>query len=267
MTRSGHSSTGSVGAGAPSGAQTDAPVNPCAAPTDPVLLCPDLVMAPPYDLTIDRRTRRGHVLLRAANSIDSLGRGPVELVGRRLGPASMSVSQRIRRAGGPSLILPTGGRLGFKLVPGQGRFWKLADAARFELWRLDARGRRTRLVRSGPKVFYCLRDLRRRHPRLGSPRRRVYPACSRNPRARTVTLGTSVGWSDVYPAGYHEQWIDVTGLRGRFAYVQVADPRNSITESNEANNAAEAIVRLPSGRAERRGRLDPSAPGAGGPGY
>jgi subtilase family serine protease len=76
----------------------------------------------------------------------------------------------------------------------------------------------------------------------------VYPACNQNPRIERVVLGTSVGWSDIYPAGYPEQWIDVTGLRGRFAYVHIADPEDGIYESNEENNESEVIVRLPSGR-------------------
>ena len=62
---------------------------------------------------------------------------------------------------------------------------------------------------------------------------------------RRVTLGTSVGWSDVYPPTYPEQWIDVTGLRGCFAYRHIADPRNGIYESNERNNAATVTIRLP----------------------
>jgi hypothetical protein len=37
----------------------------------------------------------------------------------------------------------------------------------------------------------------------------------------------------------------VTGLRGCFAYVHIADPENGIFESNEDNNEAQAIVRLP----------------------
>ena len=60
-----------------------------------------------------------------------------------------------------------------------------------------------------------------------------------------MTLGTSVGWSDVYPSTYHEQYMNVTGLRGCFAYVHVADPKNGIYESNEDNNEGETIVRLP----------------------
>ena len=61
-------------------------------------------------------------------------------------------------------------------------------------------------------------------------------------------LGTSVGWSDVYPYEYPEQWIDVTGLRGSFAYVQIADPDSLLMESNKGNNVSETYVALPSGR-------------------
>jgi len=51
--------------------------NPCLGPLAPSLLCPDLVMRAPYDLRVDLRERPGRVLLRAANSIDSVGIGPV----------------------------------------------------------------------------------------------------------------------------------------------------------------------------------------------
>ena len=63
-----------------------------------------------------------------------------------------------------------------------------------------------------------------------------------------MTIGTSVGWSDIYPATYHENWIDVTRLRGTFAFKHIADPRNGIYESDETNNEAGTFVMLPSGR-------------------
>ncbi|HVD57068.1 MAG TPA: lysyl oxidase family protein, partial [Thermoleophilaceae bacterium] len=120
---------------------------------------------------------------------------------------------------------------------------------------VDADGRRSRLVRTGPKVAYCLRDLTHTRPRLAhSPRRPVYPACSTNTSARHDTLGTSIGWADIYPPAYPEQWIDVTGLHGCFAYVHMADPENGIYELNEDNNEAQVIVRLPfRAKARRRG--------------
>ena len=40
----------------------------------------------------------------------------------------------------------------------------------------------------------------------------------------------------------------MTGLRGRFAYVQIADPDSLLIESNHQNNVSETYVSLPSGR-------------------
>ncbi len=235
----------SLWAAAP-GAAAFAP-NPCLDPDQRRKLnCPDLVMKRPYDLELDRAVNRGRVVLRAGNSVDSVGRGPAELHGIRSGKYTMKGRQRIYRSGGGRLGITTGARLFFQFVPGQGRYWKFDRAAGFQLWRIDASGKRTRLVRRGPKIRYCLRDLTHTRPGLArSPRSRVYPACSQDPRRGRVTLGTSVGWADVYPESYAQQWIDVTGLRGCFAYRHVADPGNGIYEFNERNNAAQAIVRLP----------------------
>ena len=78
-----------------------------------------------------------------------------------------------------------------------------------------------------------------------SPGHRVYPACSQDRGRKRVRLGTSVGWSDVYPAEYDRQWVNVSGLRGCFAFVMRVDPRNLLFESNERNNRSVRIVRLP----------------------
>ena len=210
-------------------------------------------MRRPWGLYTDRLTKPGHTVLRAGNSIDSIGDGPAELHGTRSGKRWMRGRQRILRRDGSRIGVNTGARLQFKFAHLQRYWWKFYDAARFELWRLDARGTKVERVRVGPKVAYCLRDLERTRPRLAhSPRRPVYPACSNDPRRKRVTLGTSIGWSDVYPPSYPEQWIDVTGLRGCFAYVHIADPENGIFESNEQNNRAQVIVRLPYRLGQRR---------------
>ena len=226
--------------------------NPCIAPGAGALRCPDLVMKRPFGLEVERAN--GRVRLRAGNSIDSVGRGPAELHGVRTSSRYMRARQRIYKVGGGRIGVKTGARLQFKLAHEHKRWWKFFHAARFELWHLDSAGRRTRRVRVGPKVSYCLRDLFHSRGRLArSPRHRVYPACSTFPGRERVTLGTSVGWSDVYPPTYPEQWIDVTGLRGCFAYVHIADPLNGIYESNEDNNESQVIVRLPFKRAGNRG--------------
>jgi hypothetical protein len=228
------------------GAQATPPpaVTPCLGPQRVRLRCPDLLMGTPADMYA-QRTPAGRVLLRATNNVKSRGRGPVMLRGRRTGPEEMAARQHIYRVNGTRLIAETGAELYFKFIPGQGHYWKFRDAAQFELWSVDPEGHRLQLVRTGPKVYYCLRDLVRTKRGKRSPRHRVFPGCSQDASKRSVTLGTSSGWSDVYPSTYHEQWIDVTGLRGCFAYVHRADPKNHIWESNEGNNDSQRIVRLP----------------------
>jgi hypothetical protein len=226
-----------------------APANPCLGPDSAELLCPNLRMRPPSDLEISK-TRSGRRLLHATNSIDSRGEGPAELRGARgRGKHYMEANQRIHLAGGGRLTVQTPAYLGFKNIPGQGGYWKYKDAALFEIWTLDENDNPVALVRTGPKQYYCLRDLVRTRAMAGSPRSRVYPGCNQDRSITRVTLGTSVGWSDVYPSSYHEQYIEVTGLSGRYGFFHVADPNNGIWENDEDDNAAMTIVSLPSGRA------------------
>jgi hypothetical protein len=235
---------GTGGAGTPRAAA--AGLNPCIGPSAADLRCPDLEMRRPFGLRIDEHTRRGRTLLRAGNSIDNEGAGPVELRGRRASRRFMNAVQGIYTVGGRRLTYRTGARLQYKYGHLERRYWKFYRAASFSLWRLDAAGNPVQRVRTGPKVAYCLRDLKRTHPGLArSPGRARYGACSTNPRRQRVVLGTSPGWSDIYPPTYHEQWIDVTRLRGCFAYQHTADPRDWIHESNEDNNQATVRVRLP----------------------
>lgn len=214
-------------------------------------------MSEPRHLHLDRRTRPGRVLMRAQSSIDNRGLGPLKLLGRRTRPGTMTVLQVIYDRRHRPHRFRTGARLDFKYVEGarygQGAvpdasYWKFRGAARFELWSLDHAGHAVRPVRTGPKLDYCFRDLVLSRPSRRSPHRRVFPACRQDGGARHVTLGTSVGWSDVYPYEYPEQWIDVTGLAGRFAYVQIADPHHRLLEFDKANNVSETYVSLPSGR-------------------
>ena len=245
------------GAAAPSAQR--AAVNDCldeAARQAEGLLCPDLRMRPPYDLGRDR-TANGVPILRAANSIDSVGDGPAELKGRRDGGLRMDARQKIHTDAKRRLTYATGAKLAFKFIPGQGRYWKFRDAARFELWELNADGERGRRVEVGPKQIYCLRDLKHTNPGMkGSPNRRVYPRCNQDPDQRNETIGTSVGWSDVYPSTYHENWIELDKVPGSgcYAYVHIADPKNGIFELNERNNEASTVVYLTKGGKYKPGR-------------
>lgn len=232
------------------------PANPCRAAARR-LRCPALIMSAPFELHLDRTTTPGRVLLRASSSINNRGIGPIELHARRTGAHRTVVYQVIYDRRGRPHLFHTAAKLVFKYVPGEryeygnvGAFsyWKLGHAAAFQLWSIDGNYKAVKLVRTGPKVDYCLRDLLRTHPSRRSPTQPVYPACSQDPNMRRDVLGTSVGWSDVYPYAYPQQWIDVTGLHGRFAYVQIVDPDGLLFDSNPGRHVSETYIELPSGR-------------------
>lgn len=203
-------------------------------------------MAPPSHLRMSRSPSRRRVVLRMENRIVNLGAGPAELFGERVSRSEMRARQVVSDAAGRRYRIVTGAELYFKSVPTRGgSYWKFKDAARFELWAIDPTGRRTTLVRTGPKQDYCLRDLDRVRGGPTVRRKRFFGACNQRASTRQITLGTSVGWADVYPASYPDNWIDVTGLSGCFAVVHRADPGDGIFESDENNNTSSRIVRLP----------------------
>lgn len=209
------------------------------------VLCPDIAMRAPYQFTPD--TIGGKRVLRAANAVLSIGPGPIEVRGTRTGPRTMRAVQYVHREKNrvSKRVPGNAGHIIFKAIPGQGRYWKFQNAARFELWTTGSSPRR---IRVGPKLTYCLRDLRRLWDWRRSPKAEVYPACSRNANIQRVTLGTSPGWADIYPAPYYEQWIQVGDLpAGCYTLYHVADPLNELIETNEDNNAAATRVRLPLG--------------------
>ena len=218
-------------------------VSPCQDPAV-VLLCPDLVVAAPSHLRADRM-RSGRTLLRMENRIVNVGAGPVEFFAQRIGLRLMTARQVIADAAGVRRRYPTGAHA-FTSVPSRGGdYWKFVQAARFELWTELLDGARGSLVRIGPKLRYCLRDRRHLLDLPGSPGRRVFGTCNQTPEKQEVTLGTSVGWADVYPASYPGNVIDVTGLSGCFVVMHRVDPDHHILEISEANNVATKVVRLP----------------------
>lgn len=234
-----------VAALAPGSATAAAQPDPCHGPEAHALLCPNLRIGPPSDLYV--QPGGGRVLLRATSNVKSRGRGPIELHGHRNGPRSMRVNQRIYRVGGDHVTVRTRAALRFTDVGSYfgGRYWKVHQLARFELWSVDGHHRLVRRVRVGPKLNYCLRDLELTRPGRRAPSSAHYPGCNQNPFQDRVTLGTSVGWSDIYPADYSKQWIPVKGQRGCFAFVMRVDPHDLLYESNEDDNTSRRLVRLP----------------------
>src|SRR5919198_121504 len=113
------------------------------------------------------------------NRIINLGAAPAEFFAERRGPREMVARQVIADRAGVRRRYETGADLYYTSVPSRGGdYWKFDHAARFELWSQLPDGRPGALLRIGPKLRYCLRDLRRvRGDLVGAPPRRVYPAC------------------------------------------------------------------------------------------
>jgi hypothetical protein len=228
-----------VAAGA--GAQAPVETNPCKLYR--TALCPDLIMAPPDGLFVGH-SPQGRLRLYATNHIINVGAGPLEIKGTRSGAREMKARQVIHRRGLKPIVTPDAGELYFKFVDsGRGSYWKYSHAARFELWSLDAEGKRDQMVRTGPKLDYCFRDLDR--VRAYARHNRFYGGCSQVRGLPTDRLGVSPGWADVYPSTYPENWIDITGLKGCFSFIHRADPLGKIAEENENNNIGFRHVRLP----------------------
>jgi hypothetical protein len=219
--------------------------DPCHGPDAHRLLCPNLRIGPPSEIYAQYPGNR--VLLRATSDVRSRGRGPMELRGTRNGFKSMRVNQRIYRAGGGHIDIRTGASLHFTDVGYRfgGSYWKVHGLARFELRRAKPGGELGKVVRIGPKLNYCLRDLERTRPGRRSPVTFHYPGCNQNPYQSHDVLGTSVGWSDIYPADYDKQFVNATGLRGCFAFVMTVDPQHLLFESNEHDNTSRRLLRLP----------------------
>jgi hypothetical protein len=224
-----------------------APAVPAEVCSRPALVCPNLIMPPASRLHL-RRTAGGRRLLLMDNYLVNAGFGDVIIRGHRDSRYTMEGVQLIETKSGSTQRFKTGAVITWKYVDtGRGNFWKFRHAARFELWKLNARGERTRIVRTGPKLDYCLRDLFLMGPRKGStvPPGPRYGACSQDLGASTDTLGIASGWADGYPYTYPQNWIDVSGLRGCHVVIQRADPYNGIWETNENDNTSAQVVKLP----------------------
>jgi hypothetical protein len=249
--------TAQASGGAAGGVDGSGAGNPCEGPGSGRLLCPDLRVGPATDLYLERRRSGGGsdyyaggrgALLHASNDIRSRGRGPMELRGRRYKRGWMHANQAIYRVGGGVEVFHSEIQFHVYTVGYEwgGAYWKVHNPLSMEIWSLDDRRRPLERVSKGPKVFYCFRDLERTRPGMkGSPARRVYGACSQDRGRQRLRLGTSVGWSDIYPSDYDRQWVSVAGLRGCFAFVMRVDPQNLLYESDERNNRSVRIVRLP----------------------
>jgi hypothetical protein len=227
------------------GGRRPAAQNPCKGPGSKHLLCPNLRIGPPSEMYVSGYD--GTTLLHATSDVRSRGLGPMELHGQRDGPKQMKVTQRIYKVGGGHITVRTGAVLHFTDVGSYfgGSYWKVHQLARFTLRRVLSGGGLGPVLRTSPKLNYCLRDLDRTRPGKRSPGSAHYPGCNQDPHIKRDVLGTSVGWSDIYPADYDKQYINVSGLRGCFVFEMTVDPKHHLFESDEHDNSSHRRVQLP----------------------
>ncbi len=159
-----------------------------------------------------RRTRAGCRSC-ARRTRSTRRRRPRRAQGKRKGGSRWRHAAGLDR--GSVADLDTGAKLAFKFVPGQGRYWKFRDAAQFELWDLDAR-RRPHAAGRGRSEAGLLPARPRAQPSADEGLAEPAPARA---AARTRTddghARASVGWSDVYPSSYHQNWIELDHLPSR----------------------------------------------------
>jgi len=94
------------------------------------------------------------------------------------------------------------------------------------------------------KQGFCFGD---RHPvtRTAKPHFRAGDCGLFKPRLFSVREGTSVGFVDIYPAEFHGQWIDITGIRdGHYVLVHEVNPEFALRERSYTNNEASVLIDL-----------------------
>jgi Lysyl oxidase/WD40-like Beta Propeller Repeat len=208
---------------------------------------PDLDQQAPRDL--DVTWSNGRYRLGFTSSTDNIGLGPIWIRGVRDGRRKTMEARQLVDFGDGVRALPAVGTMRFT-VSGSHRHWHLL---RFQSYELRRAGDFRKVV-SDRKSGFCLLDrwgrTLKRVRRL--PRARFLGNCAQgHPEARKVEHGTSVGFTDRYPAHFHGQNLDITGVRaGRYWVIHRANPFGRIRELDYENNDASVLIHLtwPNGR-------------------
>jgi len=209
-------------------------------------LFPDLFQRPPSGLTVT--AARGRFLLGFTSLVDNRGPGILWIHAfRPLGSPLMEASQLVRLRGGGARIVHGAGLLHYTVAPPH-YHWHLLDFERYELRRADD----FTLVVRDRKSGFCIAD----HYGIavgiahGPPRFRGN--CAQfHPAARSVEEGSSVGYTDRYPANFHGQNLDVTHVApGLYWIVHRANSDLLLRERSYGNDVASLLVRItwPNGR-------------------
>ena len=200
----------------------------------------------------DQRAPRGLVVsviggrwtLGFDSAVDNVGKGPAHIRSHRSPAArTMQADQIVHLTDGSTRVYPDVGRNRYVIEPPH-RHWHVLDFDRYELRRPSDFS----LVVRDRKSGFCLADhyghAARRVAGFGAPR--FLGSCGQGePDLLIVEQGTSIGYTDRYPANFHGQNVDLTGVpAGEYILVHRANPEGLLEELDYTNNAASVRVRL-----------------------
>ena len=203
-------------------------------------LLPDFAQRPPSDLTVAGSP--GRWLLGFTSLVDNVGLGPSELVGvRPPGRKRMIGTQRVELANGKWRTYANVAQFRYTNSPPH-HHWHLMRFDSFELRTLDGRT----LVRDR-KSGFCLADHWGAAPGRWPGRRPHFLGdCEQyHPEATRVVMGTTPGYTARYPAFFHGQNVDVTGVRsGTYDLVHRVNASLLLHELRYDNDTASVRLRL-----------------------
>lgn len=221
-------------------------------PPAPALLLPNMRSLRPSDLSIERVGDQRR--LRFAASLANLGPGPMRVQprGQTDCPSGQHPARQVVYRDGNAdgsyqraVDLPVQRRDAGCMLRHRGHdHWHFDAMAAYSLRRP---GTDTALVARN-KVSFCLRDNRRVPDQRVVVRRQHFGECS-----RTSQQGISPGWIDVYKADLKGQWLRIPDdVDDEVICLDLeADPRQRLTETNEADNATSVAVRINGTRVRR----------------
>jgi hypothetical protein len=201
-------------------------------------LLPDLDQRAPTQIAVANIA--GRYKLGFTSAVDNVGQGPVWIRGTRAG-RTMTVRQLVRVAKGGLESHVDAGVLRYTWSSTH-THWHLIHFERYEL----RRARDFTLVGRDRKSGFCLADHYGTARRVRPGRPFFLGNCAQGaPGARAVEQGSSVGYTDRYPAHFHGQNVDLTGIpAGLYVLVHRANPDRWLRERRYENNVASVRLQL-----------------------
>jgi hypothetical protein len=203
-------------------------------------LLPDFAQRPPSGLAIQGSS--GYWLLGFTSMVDNIGLGPSTFVGVRTPKQKrMTGTQRVLLANGKSRTYTGVAQFRYTNSPPH-HHWHLMKFDSFQLRTLTGE-----TLVSDRKSGFCLADHWGAAPGSWPGRRPHFLGdCKQyDPEALTVTMGTTPGYTDRYPAFFHGQNVDISHVpAGIYDLVHRVNANMLLHELRYDNDVASVRIRL-----------------------